>query len=146
MLYVAIVGHESAKFDAITEPKARALICDLLLTSMEEDEITVVSGRCPLGGIDVWAEEAAKDALLKTRIFPPATSSWETGFKPRNIQIAEQCDIIHNIVVRELPANYRGRRFPHCYHCHTTSHVKSGGCWTAKYAEGLGKPAMWHEL
>jgi len=35
-------------------------------------------------------------------------------------------------------------RFPFCYHCKSNLHVKSGGCWTAKYAERLGKPAKWH--
>jgi hypothetical protein len=31
--------------------------------------------------------------------------------------------------------------------CRTNAHIKSGGCWTAKYAHReYGKPAVWHVL
>lgn len=30
-------------------------------------------------------------------------------------------------------------RFHGCYHCEEPNHVKSGGCWTVKYAKKLGK-------
>jgi hypothetical protein len=30
-------------------------------------------------------------------------------------------------------------KFDLCYHCGTKDHVKSGGCWTVKYARKLGK-------
>jgi hypothetical protein len=29
--------------------------------------------------------------------------------------------------------------FEMCYHCMSDTHVKSGGCWTVKYAKKIGK-------
>lgn len=48
--------------------------------------------------------------------------------------------------VKTLPESYKGMRFTSCYHCGTTSHVKSGACWTAKQAQRIGKEAVWHEI
>ena len=80
-------------------------------------------------------------------VFLPREHRWETGYKPRNIQIARHADIVHCIVLAALPPNYTGAKytFPFCYHCATARppHVKSGGCWTAKYAERIGKQAKW---
>lgn len=104
----------------------------------------MISGCCPLGGIDEWAEGVAKFMGVPFIPYPPLENNWERGFKPRNIQIAEASDIVHNIVVAKLPASYRGRLWHECYHCHTGEHVKSGGCWTAKYAQRIGREARWH--
>lgn len=131
---IGIVGHEAAKFTPETEAKARAIIRALLTP---EDAI-LVSGHCPLGGIDIWAEEVAKELGRSMEIFPPANYSWSAGYKPRNIKIARTSDIVHCLVVAELPSTYTGMRFDYCYHCIKTpegerppNHVKSGGCWTA---------------
>lgn len=64
-------------------------------------------------------------------IYPPKTRDWLTGYKPRNLLIANKSDIVHCIVVKEYPSGYSGMRFDCCYHCGTNDHVKSGGCWTA---------------
>lgn len=136
---VGIVGHEAAKFTAETEAEARKVIRGLLSPGD-----VVVSGACHLGGIDVWAVEEARRMGLAYREHPPATHAWETGYKPRNLLIARDSDTVHCIVVAELPASYTGMRFDYCYHCRTSEHVKSGGCWTAKQAERLGKRAAWH--
>lgn len=136
-MILGIVGHEAAKFTAETERQARVQIREFLVL----DGVTgVVSGACHLGGIDVWAIEEAKALGLTTREFPPANRSWESGYKARNILIAECSDKVISIVVKVLPAGYTGMRFKLCYHCKTDSHVKSGGCWTAHYAARLGKP------
>ncbi len=138
---IGIVGHEAAKFTPETQVRARQIIRDIL----SEPDAVLVSGHCHLGGIDIWAEEEAAalgftpDRLL---IFPPKTLQWEGGYKQRNLQIAQSSDVVHCLVVKELPATYQGMRFTSCYHCHTTSHVKSGGCWTAKRAPR----GVWHEL
>ncbi len=132
---IGIVGSEAAKFTAATEAQARALIRSLL----HEDDI-VVSGHCHLGGIDLWAVQEAIKLGLDTREFPPKSKDWAHGYKPRNIQIAEASDRVVCITLAELPPGYTGTRFPLCYHCGTRDHVKSGGCWTVKYArEKLGK-------
>ena len=138
---IGIVGHEAAKFTPTTEAIARSIIRQILAQYPTAD---VVSGACHLGGIDVWAIEEAKADGRRTTEFPPKVRSWDAGFKPRNIRIAETSDVVHCIVVRQLPESYRGMRFPLCYHCHSADHVKSGGCWTARYAMKLGKTAHWH--
>ena len=61
--------------------------------------------------------------------------NWEDGYKPRNIEIAENSDEIYCITLTQLPESYKGMKFGNCYHCHTTSHIKSGGCWTVWYAK-----------
>lgn len=125
--FIGIVGHEAAKFTPDTEATARWIIRTLL----EHPRSVLVSGHCPLGGIDIWAEEEATKLGRRMIIYPPKVNSWEAGYKPRNLQIAHTSDICHCIVVATLPPTYTGMRFTSCYHCKTDSHVKSGGCWTA---------------
>lgn len=91
----------------------------------------MVSGHCHLGGIDIWAEEEADDMGIEKLIFPPKSLRWNGGYKERNLLIARNSDIVHCIVVAKYPPHYRGMRFTRCYHCDTTEHIKSGGCWTA---------------
>jgi hypothetical protein len=136
MITVGIVGHEAAKFTAATEARARALIRRIFARTGAG---RVVSGACPLGGIDVWAIEEGRAAGLAVEEFPPRVNNWPEGFKPRNIQIAEASTVVYSIVVAELPETYTGRRFGLCYHCGTDTHVKSGGCWTVKYALQIGR-------
>jgi hypothetical protein len=142
MTYVGIVGHEGAKFEKSAELMARLIIRELLA----EPDAILVSGHCHLGGIDIWAEEEAQRLGRSMVIYPPKRLTWDGGFRPRNIQIATLSDIVHCIVVRELPLGFTGRRHQLCYHCNRKDHVKSGGCWTAKHAEKLGKPAHWHVI
>lgn len=137
LIYVGIVGHEAAKFTAEGEAGARALIRDLL----RPENAVCVSGRSPLGGIDVWAEEEAAFLGRPTKIFPPSSNNWLHGFKPRNLQIAETSDHVHVLLADSFPATYRGRRFPYCYHCGTSDHIKSGACYTALRCRGGG---TWH--
>lgn len=132
---VGIVGSEAAKFTPETEALAREMIRKAI-----KGKTTVVSGACHLGGVDVWAMEEAKKMGISQRIeFAPEKKHWD-GYKARNIQIAERSQKIVCITVKKLPKGFKGMRFPLCYHCKTTDHVKSGGCWTAWYAKKLGKP------
>jgi hypothetical protein len=131
---IGIVGSEAAKFTQAGEEEARRIIRVLLQPGDE-----VVSGGCHLGGIDIWAVEEAHKMGLYCHQYIPAVLSWEGGYKPRNILIAEQSDVVFCITVDQLPDTYDGMTFATCYHCHTTNHVKSGGCWTTKYARKLGK-------
>lgn len=124
-----IVGHEAKKFTAATEATAREVIRDIL-----KDSSLMVSGGCHLGGIDIWAEEEADALSIAKLIHLPKELSWANGFKPRNLAIARDSDIVHCIVVAAYPPNYYGMRFDSgCYHClgRNPPHVKSGGCWTA---------------
>lgn len=132
---VGIVGHEGAKFTAETEAVARNIIRSLL----SPGDI-LVSGGCHLGGIDIWAEEEADKLGIQKEIHIPAKRTWEGGYKQRNLKIADTSDIVHCIVVSKYPEGYKGMRFDYCYHCKSSDHIKSGGCWTAKRA----KKAEWH--
>jgi hypothetical protein len=138
---VGIVGSEGKKFTPETERRARGLIRFLLAGADE-----AISGDCHLGGIDFWAKEEAQALGVPFVSFPPKTLSWEAGYKPRNIQIADRGTEVHCITVKELPPGYDGMRFPLCYHCGTKEHIKSGGCWTVKYAQRLGKPGKIHVI
>lgn len=136
-MILGIVGHEAAKFTAETEAKARAIIRETLLLTIRP--AMVVSGECPLGGVDVWAREEAVAAGITFVGFEPLQHRWDApyGFKARNLDIAHTSDLVLCIVVETLPESYSGMRFDGCYHCgdRTPPHVKSGGCWTAWRAE-----------
>lgn len=133
-MIVGIVGSEQAKFDERTEAIARQLIRDLI-----KDVEYVVSGASPLGGVDTYAMEEAKALNKPFTAFPPNFHRWDTGYKPRNMRIARASDKVVCITLRTLPPSYKGMRFALCYHCKTADHIKSGGCWTVKFAKSLGK-------
>ena len=152
MTNIGIVGAEAAKFTPDTAAKAKALIRELL----SAPDAVLVSGRCPLGGIDVWAEELADELCIPKIIHAPEVNQWDPpgryGFKARNLDIARDSDVLHNIVVEVYPLGYTGRTFMICYHCARVpgrdpeGHVKSGGCWTAIKAMECGKEAVWHVI
>lgn len=143
---VGIVGHGADKFTPLT----MKLACERIRVLLSPADAVLVSGHSPAGGIDIWAEEIAQEMGRPMVIHEaPIVAGqdrpyWSTGFKPRNIQIAEDSDVVHVLVVARYPSHYTGMRFEVCYHCRNRSHVKSGGCWTARYAKTLGKPAYWH--
>lgn len=134
---LGIVGSEAAKFTSFTQEAARRIIRQLIMQTRAE---CVVSGHSPLGGIDIWAIQEAEQLGVQTLEYPPRQLSWSGGYKARNLQIAQTSDLVVCITVQQLPEGYTGMRFPGCYHCGTTDHVKSGGCWTVKQAIRLGKP------
>lgn len=142
---IGIVGHAADKFTPETEAKARALIREILA-----DPIAIlVSGHCPIGGIDIWAEEEYanlpdRENRQEPIIHAPKELNWSRGYKPRNEAIVRDSHILHNIVVAKYPPNYTGMRFNYCYHCRHSNHVKSGGCWTLKQAKLMGKITYRH--
>lgn len=141
---VGIVGNASDKFNKITEAVAKKLILDIF---KQYDRPIIISGRSPLGGVDVWAEELALQNNLLTEIKPPLQNNWEY-FKKRNLEIAQCSDIVHVILVKDYPETYVGQRFDVCYHCvkykkDYPKHIKSGGCYTGWEAVKLGKEVNW---
>jgi len=138
-MIIGIVGSEAAKFTEATETAARELIRNLIRNATK-----VVSGKCHLGGIDIWAIEEAKGAGIGWEEFSPSNLNWEF-YKKRNMQIADYSDRVVCITVDKLPASYNGMKFDYCYHCKTDTHIKSGGCWTVKYALSKHKVA-WVEV
>ena len=135
---IGIVGHQKSKFNDITETTAKNIIFSLL-----KKHNILVSGGCHLEGIDIWAEEIATEiGIPKERqiIHIPKILTWSGGYRERNLKIAKDSDIVNCIVVEKYPEEYIGMRFDYCYHCYTSNHIKSGGCWTAKQA----KKAVWY--
>ena len=147
---IAIIGHASDKFNQITRRSAHSIIAGIL-----EDyrPCILISGGCPMGGIDIWAEEMADKKGIEKIIYRPKYTQWDPdvntygkdayGFKARNLDIARNCDVLYNIVVRTWPENYRGTKY-NDYHCAGKNmdkhpHVKSGGCWTLWEAYKQGK-------
>jgi hypothetical protein len=142
MTKIAIIGNAGDKFTETTKNISKELIRSWL----HPGDI-LISGGCHLGGIDIWAEEIAKDMGIETIIYRPRLLQWnplrEYGFKKRNMDIAENCEVLNVIVVKDYPPGYKGYRYAKCYHCNTKDHVKSGACWTAKRAMLLGKKVTW---
>jgi hypothetical protein len=145
MQRVGIIGNGADKFTAAQAACVKDLIRSLL---SDPRVIVVVSGRSPMGGVDLWAEEIAGELGITLDIKAPRVYSWSDGYgyRARNLDIARASDVVHVIVARMYPAGYSGRRFGSCYHCRNERppHVKSGACWTAKQALALGKEAVWH--
>jgi hypothetical protein len=138
-MILGIVGAEAAKFTEYGQARAKLNI-QYLIDRFEPTGIS--SGACHLGGADIWAEEAADYNGLEKFIYPPKYLTWKY-YQARNIQIAEKSDIVVCLAVDKYPPDYVGMRFEYCYHCvrlNEPDHIKSGGCWTTKYARvKLGK-------
>jgi len=128
---LGIVGHAAGKFTPATQIIAKDAIRVLV------DSLTptlIVSGRSPMGGVDLWAEDAAAEFKIPTLIHEPKVWSWGApgGFKERNLAIARDSDLVLCVVVEKLPPDFAGFVTKGCYHCgdRNPPHVKSGGCWT----------------
>ncbi len=135
-MVLGIVGSEGAKFTAKGEASARALIRD---TVQAYKPTLVVSGACHLGGIDVWAREECEALGVPFKEFPPQAHAW-SYYRARNLKIAKAADKVICITVEDLPPGYVEHGWErYCYHCNASDHIKSGGCWTVKQAQKLGK-------
>ena len=144
---IGIVGSGADKFTPRLERQAKQLLREIL----SEPGAVLVSGHSPVGGIDIWAEEISRElGLPEPIIHAPEVNQWNPpgryGYKARNLDIARDSDVLHVIVVTSYPPDYQGMRFSACYHCKTDTHVKSGGCWTGKQAEKMGRKVIWHVL
>lgn len=156
---IAIVGAQESKWTVEQKEKAREKIKEILLSYLRRinpriskrfDErcwteveftneiaiLTIISGHCPKGGVDIWVEEIADELGISKIIYKPEINSWKDqygisnqkyapkwktllmGYKSRNEQIARTCNILYDI-------EPKGKR--------------SGGTWTLEYAKGLGK-------
>lgn len=143
-MILGIVGAEQEKFTPESEARARELIRTYLRTGKYAG---TTSGGCHLGGADIYCEEVSAEFNLPCRVYKPTVQAWapttgEIGYKMRNELIAQLADEVICITVAKFPATYKGPRFAYCYHCKTSDHVKSGGCWTVKYALRIGKRGL----
>lgn len=156
---IGIIGHGADKFTEKSKQEALNIIRTILQSAFDNitigsfpglynphDIIQIVSGHSPVGGVDIFVEEIAKEFNVNLDLKIPKQKQWdaEYGFKQRNLAIAKDSDILHVILVDRYPPNYKGMKFKICYHCKTSNHVKSGACWTAKEARKLGKEVIYH--
>ncbi len=129
---IAIVG--SSHLSETEEMDARK-ICGYVLNKALEDRDNIpilVSGGAK--GVDSIAEDIANQLKIKTIIHKPLENNWENGYKPRNMQIAQECNVLYC-----LPT---GIKTTPCYHCGDVAfcpHEVTGGCWTMKEAKKLKK-------
>ena len=130
MVRIAIVGSEDKHWTPDTRESACKEIKKILINDDYLDYVnnnpydviypTLISGGCPKGGIDIWAEIIADFIGLDKEIYYPENNVWEpNGYKERNDKIAHTCDVLYCID----PA---GREW-------------SGGRYTMKRADFYGK-------
>lgn len=144
---VAVVGSEEKYWTSDQRTKVIRKIKDILTylespidmlgdkLPFDPDNVILVSGGCPKGGVDIYAEIVADVLRIEKDIKYPEINQWEDqyvyvndnknvqtkliGYKSRNIEIAEACDVLYCID----PADRKW----------------SGGRWTYSYARKLGK-------
>ena len=102
---VAIVGSSGRHWT----PKQRELACKKIKDILTDEDYydfnpgdpgditfpTFISGGCPKGGVDIWAEIIADFIGLDKRIHYPENNLWEpNGYKKRNEKIARDCDAL----------------------------------------------------
>lgn len=82
MINVAIVGPQEDKWTPEQKIKAKEKIKEILLIYKELDNLNhnalpiLISGHCPKGGVDIWAEEVANELNIQTEIFKPQVKQW----------------------------------------------------------------------
>jgi len=176
---IAIVGAEESKWNKTQKAWAQYHIINILVnpcvisykgesegycrTDFDPRRVTLISGHCPKGGVDIWAEEIADFYKINKEIYKPDVNQWDDirgrsedwefgkprhpiikkGYRSRNIQIAKACDVLYCIVPKvKLSAmliDTKLTRDNMCIHCEKARHSTNGGCWTMKYARKLGK-------
>ena len=141
---VAIVGSEEKYWEWHQRDFVIKEIVDILKVLDVDEPPRLISGGCPKGGVDIWAEVVAITLGYPRTIFRPGVNQWEDGYddgslydesgkllsydphmlwgyKSRNIKIAEFCDILYCFDPKDRDW--------------------SGGVWTYNKALELGKEA-----
>lgn len=118
MIKIAIVGADENKWKGYDIHVVKETIIDIL-----KRPCTLISGHCPYGGVDIWAEDYANSKGIETQIYKPQYNRWKPhGYEERNILIAQKCDIMYVISPRNQ-----------------NTVIWNGGIWTGNYAKRLGK-------
>lgn len=168
---IAIVGAEESRWTEKQKEEAKFRIRQLLYVGNgpKWDRAVLVSGRCHRGGVDIWAEEIADELELEKEIYPAEVHRWMDmidissgsklkGYRSRNIQIAEACDVLFDIEpeircpscrgLRALSPEFAGATMAHlptsemrCKRCNGRGKIpnRSGGTWTKNAAKRRGK-------
>lgn len=152
---VAIVGSEEKYWTPEQRERAIKEIKKILLSYCLEygdgnlpeyrtEDAILISGGCPKGGVDIWAEVVADTLKIKKDIKRSQVNQWKDkieiiwetdrgnldevlkGYMSRNMDIVKDCDVLYT-----LDPAWR---------------AWSGGMWTANYAEKCGKEVHWVKL
>jgi len=127
MINIAIVGSSESHWTPDQKLKAMVAIKKILLY-YNINEIILISGGCPKGGVDIYVETIVDSLRINKKIYKPEVNQWndyvsqgihKKGYMSRNIQIASACDILYCI-------DPKGRH-------------DGGGIWTLNYAKKLNK-------
>ena len=124
MAFIVIVGASKIPIDK--EQRARLLVEDIV-NDMSSADIVISGGAT---GVDSIAIECAIQAGTSYKVYKPLFQSWK-WFKKRNIAMAEISQMLYYLPIKDVDER--------CYHCNMNGHRKSGACWTAMYARGIGK-------
>ncbi len=127
---IAIVGSSLRKGMKPSKVESYNRIDSILKKNgCDANNCIIVSGHSPAGGIDIWAEDIAKERNIPTDIYY-SKGNYLQAFAERNKKIAKNSDILYNIVVKS-PNSY-------CNHHKTYGHQQSGGCMTEMMAKREG--------
>jgi len=127
---ISIVGSSHlSEGESITARQFASAVLNNYIRDFGKDNLIFISGGAK--GVDTEAEDVANQLGIKCEIHKPLVNDWEKGYKPRNLKIAQNCDVIYCFPtkIKTTP----------CYHCDTNDHEVTGGCWTLKQAKLLKK-------
>jgi len=114
---IAIVGSSHLDKDEIV--RAKDLIFVLGNLHIKDDIIT---------GDAVGVDMLVKECIDYAEVIYSHNERWKPdGYKERNITIAEKADFVYSIATKQLKDEW-------CYHCLSTDHNRTAGCWTKNYA------------
>jgi len=89
---IAVSGHRLKKW---SNPSFAKHVVFEVLNKFKKRITMLGSGHCPLGGVDIWAEEFAKKNNIKLKLFPPYKNlPSPLKFWKRNEDLAKWCDLL----------------------------------------------------
>ena len=138
LVKIAFVGSSEKWWVPYQRKEAIQFILDII---EKYPNFEIVSGGCPYGGVDIWAEAIAYALGTEPVIFNPKGHGW-IHWRNRNMEIAEYCDILYCIEPEwdvSMGASkayiWRGKK------CR-----RSGGIWTMDYARNVCDKEVYVEV
>jgi len=127
-LKLAIVGT-SIDLSENEDKDIRTTIA-LILKDYNPLDTTIISGGAK--GVDIMAQEIASQLGFTVKSILPLGKGWKFN-KPRNIEIAEECD---ELICISIPVHTEK-----CYHhIEPQNHERTAGCWTLRKVKKMNKP------
>lgn len=115
--------HQAQRLVAMIVTSYRYLVQINDGTGNQFEHVAIISGESPRGGVDMFAHNYADHLGMEFKGYPPKNNRWEPeGYKERNEAIAQRCDVLYRVAVRDSKTY--------------------GSGWTADRAEALGKPVF----